>query len=612
MVRPADGDGFLDVFDDLRPRPSRSFASGPTSSRSSRGGALAEATRALVRRALSVPQGEDAELPREPGSRVLPLLRMQGAGSAIDFLIKHEGYTFPEAVRALAERAGIAVEERGTTRRSPSPIARRRRARSSMRSTRSRRRSSRSSCAATSIARTRSKSSRSAASCPARTQDRQGAPGVPHRLRAARVGRARELLAGARRLAGRRRDRRPPRSALERLGLLRSLSPSPHVRGDGRAGPRRRLQRPRASRSAERTSARSTALSRARPFGTWRRTDGGPPPKYINTPESAIYTKGQMLFGIHQARHAIRQQERRSSSRATSTSSRSTRAGSQRRCAARHGVHRRAGQAPQALRAQRHLPVRRRRARDEGGPRLPRGNRSAGSARASRRSPKGSIPTSCRGRRAQRAVEELVASGAGHGRGAHRDGARCHVRPGRRFERVERVERIRKLIGDEEDAIGPDGALRLGRSGGLGAARSARDARRSGRRPQSGPFAALQKSLRRDEAGGRARGEVPGRRPRRMPASRSRSRGRRSDGRWWVPHRVPEAPRRPRGDRGAGDPRGPAVMAIASLRRAWKPQEKTLNVDAFLREIPPAVRAFANKHLANPQQENESEAKRTC
>ncbi|MDF2696061.1 MAG: primase, partial [Labilithrix sp.] len=33
------------------------------------------------------------------------------AGSAIDFLIKHEGYTFPEAVRALAERAGIEVQE---------------------------------------------------------------------------------------------------------------------------------------------------------------------------------------------------------------------------------------------------------------------------------------------------------------------------------------------------------------------------------------------------------------------------------------------------------------------------------------------------------------------
>ncbi len=32
-------------------------------------------------------------------------------GSAFDFLIKFEGYTFPEAVRALAERAGIEIKE---------------------------------------------------------------------------------------------------------------------------------------------------------------------------------------------------------------------------------------------------------------------------------------------------------------------------------------------------------------------------------------------------------------------------------------------------------------------------------------------------------------------
>ena len=41
------------------------------------------------------------------------------SGSAIDFLMKHEGYTFPEAVRALAERAGIPIEEeRGTAQAS--------------------------------------------------------------------------------------------------------------------------------------------------------------------------------------------------------------------------------------------------------------------------------------------------------------------------------------------------------------------------------------------------------------------------------------------------------------------------------------------------------------
>jgi DNA primase len=36
--------------------------------------------------------------------------------------------------------------------------------------------------------------------------------------------------------------------------------------------------------------------------------DGASPAKYINSPESPIYTKGEHLFGLHQARHAIRQE----------------------------------------------------------------------------------------------------------------------------------------------------------------------------------------------------------------------------------------------------------------------------------------------------------------
>jgi DNA primase len=35
-----------------------------------------------------------------------------------------------------------------------------------------------------------------------------------------------------------------------------------------------------------------------------------PPPKYINSPESPIYVKGSTLFGLWQARHAIRQSQR--------------------------------------------------------------------------------------------------------------------------------------------------------------------------------------------------------------------------------------------------------------------------------------------------------------
>src|SRR3982751_309425 len=36
------------------------------------------------------------------------------SGSAVDFVMKTEGYTFPEAIRMLAERAGIEVAETQT------------------------------------------------------------------------------------------------------------------------------------------------------------------------------------------------------------------------------------------------------------------------------------------------------------------------------------------------------------------------------------------------------------------------------------------------------------------------------------------------------------------
>ncbi len=58
-----------------------------------------------------------------------------------------------------------------------------------------------------------------------------------------------------------------------------------------------------------RVVAFSGRVLRDLPGGDANKRDDGPPPKYINSPESPIYTKGQMLFGIHQARHAIRQDE---------------------------------------------------------------------------------------------------------------------------------------------------------------------------------------------------------------------------------------------------------------------------------------------------------------
>ncbi len=48
------------------------------------------------------------------------------SGSAIDFVMKHDGATFPEAVRILAERAGVILEEDA---RAPSEVDRQKKAR---------------------------------------------------------------------------------------------------------------------------------------------------------------------------------------------------------------------------------------------------------------------------------------------------------------------------------------------------------------------------------------------------------------------------------------------------------------------------------------------------
>ena len=77
------------------------------------------------------------------------------------------------------------------------------------------------------------------------------------------MGRPRHLPQGAGRLAGRGRDGRAPRPAHERLGLLRPLPSSPHVRGHRRAGPRRRVQRSRAPRAPARGRCAAAPRPRA-------------------------------------------------------------------------------------------------------------------------------------------------------------------------------------------------------------------------------------------------------------------------------------------------------------------------------------------------------------
>ena len=54
---------------------------------------------------------------------------------------------------------------------------------------------------------------------------------------------------------------------------------------------------------------------------------------------------------------------------------------------------------------------------------------------------------------------------------------------------------------------------------------------------------------------------------------------------------------------------GPSVIMVASLRRAWDGEAKTLDTAAFLAQFQDPHRKFACERLANPEAESESAAK---
>src|SRR5690606_28368083 len=54
---------------------------------------------------------------------------------------------------------------------------------------------------------------------------------------------------------------------------------------------------------------------------------------------------------------------------------------------------------------------------------------------------------------------------------------------------------------------------------------------------------------------------------------------------------------------------GPSALTVAALRAAFAGGFGSLDVDAFLRQIPEGQRSFAAERLADPQTESESQAK---
>ena len=556
------------------------------------GRAVAEAARTLVRRPLPVPQGEVAELPREPGARLLPLLRLQGGGQRHRLPDEARGPHVPRggarARRARRHRGRGAQRDRAARRGRPP----RKRARTtSTPSTRSPRRSSSSSSASTRTARLRARGARASAASSAGQRRREVdevTPGLPHRLRARRAGTASPTFLEQQGVSP---------IAAETVGLLvpRSSGSGYYDRFrhrlmfavDRRAGPRRRVQRPRAARPPRRPSSRPDA----RALAPRRRR---PPPKYINSPESPIYTKGQMLFGIHQARHAIRQ--RRGAVLVEGNFdvvSLHARGIDQRRRAARHRVHGRAGaSSSSASRPTSSFLFDGDPARPQGGAPLARGRPRGAAHRAGRRRcPTASTPTSSsreKGIEAHRATSRAArracsrpssrwrstsasaqadavrAAGADRVRGRSSSPTRTTRSP-HAWPRATRTTRVARL-----DIV-------------MGQARPG-DAAPSARREAS-----KQALRRREAAASSTRGAQPAQTGERRSKARASARERRA--RPSGPrssaalHRMASAPRRPRGRRSElGLLEGESAMRWSPrLRRAWNIRTKDrCDTDAFL------------------------------
>lgn len=212
------------------------------------------------------------------------------AGNAIDFMMQFHRMEFPEALRALAQRAGIALR----------PMATREGACDDPRQDRVLLRR------ATLIAQRFFRSSLShstlGAAARAAIESRQMDPAmverfglgaapdgwdhfVKHLERLERHGAGAEARGGARSAGD--DDGRIPREVFHAAGLLR----------DGSRGPidgfRNRITFPICDE-----------LGNPIAFGA-RTIDPGDEPKYLNSPESAIFHKGRSLYGLHLARRAI-------------------------------------------------------------------------------------------------------------------------------------------------------------------------------------------------------------------------------------------------------------------------------------------------------------------
>lgn len=540
------------------------------------------------------------------------------SGSAIDFLMKHEGYTFPEAVRALAERAGIPIEEERGTQQS-NEADRQRKAREDLYAVNA--------LAATFFEQELRKHEHREYALEelARRGLVPGAdPKIDDVLQAFRIGYAPPQWDG---LTTFLKAQGVSPVAAETVGLL-----VPRTSGSGYYDRFRHRLMFAVVDAQGRVVAFSGRALRELPAqeprpGLVRLDSGTPgtpdardsdahkPPKYINSPESPIYTKGQMLFGIHQARHAIRQSELavlvEGNFDVVSLHARGI--------ANVVGILGTAFTTEQAKLLKRFAPdVVFLLDGDHAGRKAVRLSRdavrTAGISARVADLPNGADPDQIAREKGPKAVEDLIASAKGMLEALIEMSLDESFTQADAYEKQARIAFVAKLLSEEDDPV-----VYAMAKGFTDMIAGRLDIVRSG----DGAFRALENSVKQALAKAEAE-RARARQAAEDAAGTARNDGQNSNGMRIAPRTPGTAERKamvsaliewpvllddPEVEEDLSMLEGESVKIAAALRRAWDSDHQKLDTDAFLAQLDARVRAFASERLANPETEDEKQAK---
>jgi DNA primase len=342
------------------------------------------------------------------------------------------------------------------------------------------------------------------------------------------------------------------------------------------------------------------------------------PPKYINSPESPIYTKGQMLFGIHQARHAIRSQEVavlvEGNFDVVSLHARGIQ-----NVVAPLGT---AFTTEQAKLLKRFAPsivfLFDGDAAGKKAVRLSReAVRAAGVAARVGELPNGVDPDQLAREKGARAIEDLVASAKGMLEALIDMALDESFSQADAYEKQSRVDYVVKLIAEEDDPLVRTmlksyadqlaGRLDLSRSPEAFRALEQRVKQAYAKAQQ-----AREAELRKREAASRAVAARPDDAAESGVHSRISARSPGSAERKAMVGALIEWPvllDDPAVQEELAHLEGASVQIVAALRRAWNGADKSLDTDAFLGDLAEPLRAFAAARLAGPETESVEEAK---